>query len=213
MRTVPTSLSAVLFGQIRGGILGLLYGRCDESFYVRQIARHVVASVGAVQRELETLSHIGLLVRTSVGNQVFYQANRNSPVFLEMRSLVAKTVGAIHLLRSALEPLSKQVVVAFVYGSMARQEEKAESDIDVMIIGNISLDNTLERLSKVETALARPVTPTVYSEAEFKSKLSNGNHFLNAVIRGDKVFLVGDEDELRKVGGARLAEARTHQSR
>jgi len=213
MRTIPSVLADVLFGQTRGGILGLLYGRSSESFYVRQIARRVGVSVGAVQRELETLSQGGLIVRSSVGNQVFYRANRNSPVFPEMHGLVAKTIGVIHGLRSALEPISDQIVVAFVYGSMARQEDKAESDIDVMIVGKVGLEDIIERLSEVQVTLARPVNPTVYSLAEFKAKISRGNHFVNAVIRGDKIFLVGDQDELRKVGGVRMAEARTHQSR
>ncbi len=213
MRTKSNSWEDVFFGQTRGGILGLLYGRSDESFYVRQIARLVGVSVGTVQRELETLSKVGLIVRSSAGNQVYYQANRNSPVFPEIRGLVAKTIGAVHILRSALQLRSEQIVVAFLYGSMARQEEKAGSDIDVMIIGSVGLDDVLARLSGVETTLARPVNPTVYSEAEFKSKLSSGNHFLNAVIRGEKVFLIGDEDELRKMGGVRLAETRAPKSR
>jgi predicted nucleotidyltransferase len=200
----------VLFGRIRSGVLALLYGRPDQRFYTRQIAREVVASVGAVQRELGQLAHVGLVVRTSVGNQVFYQANRHNPVFTEMRSLISKTAGALSILRSALERLSKRIVVAFVYGSMARQEQTAQSDIDLMIIGAAKLDEVLSRLAKVEIASSRPVNPTVYSVAEFKTKLASGNHFVNAVINGEKVFLLGNEDDLRKMGGARMAKAGTH---
>ena len=206
MSTNSNALSDVLFGQIRGGVLALLYGRADESFYVRQIARQINASVGAVQRELEKLAKVGLIVRAAVGNQVFYRVNQRNPVFSEMRSLVGKTIGVFNVLHSALEQLSERITVAFVYGSVARQAETAESDIDIMIIGEVTLEDVLSGLSNVEAALGRPVNPTVYSVDEFKLKLRAGNHFLNAVLKGKKVFLAGSEDELRKMGRIRMVE-------
>jgi predicted nucleotidyltransferase len=206
-----SALSDVLFGQIRSGVLALLYGWADKAFYVRQIARHVHASAGAVRRELERLAAVDLIVRTSVGNQVFYQANQRHPVFSEMRALVNKTVGVFNTLRSALERLSTRARVAFVYGSMARQEERAGSDIDLMIIGDIELDDVLVRLPEAETELGRAVNPTVYSIHEFKKKLDEGNHFLNAVLDGKKVFLIGNEDELREMAGVRLVKAGAQQ--
>lgn len=211
MSTQPIALSDVLFGQIRGVVLALLYGQADKSFYLRQIARLVNASAGAVQRELEKLAEVDLIVRTSIGNRVFYQVNHRNPVFSEMRSLVGKTVGIFNILSSSLEPLAERVTVAFVYGSIARQEEKAESDIDLMIIGDVELDDVLARLSEAETTLARTVNPTVYSRREFKRRVEDGNHFLNAVISGNKVFLIGNEDELRKMAGIRMAKAGTQQ--
>ena len=201
------TLSDVIFGQIRGTVLALLYGQSDQAFYVRQIARHVRASVGSVQRELKKLAEVGLITRTSVGNQVFYQVNRRSPVFAEMRALVNKTAGLFHVLGTALKPLAGQIKVAFVYGSIARQEEKAESDIDLMIFGDARLDDVLASLSEAETSLSRTVNPTVYSVQEFKKKLASGNHFLHSVINGKKVFLIGNEDELGKMAGIRMAQA------
>lgn len=210
MSSVP-ALSDVLFGQIRGGVFALLYGWADKAFYVRQIARHLHASPGSVRRELEKLAAVDLIVRTSLGNQVFYQVNRHHPVFSEMRALVNKTVGIFNTLRAALEPLSNRVCIAFVYGSIARQEERAGSDIDLMIIGDIELDDVLARLPEAETALGRAVNPTVYSNAEFKRKLGDGNHFLNAVIDGKKVLLIGNEDELREMAGVRMVKAGAQQ--
>ncbi len=213
MRTAKGSLGDVLFGGTRSAVLALLYGRADKSFYTRQIAREVDASVGAVQRELETLAKIGLIVRTSSGNQVFYQANSSSPVFPEIRGLINKTVGTLGVLRSAFQLLSKRISVAFVYGSIARQEETFQSDIDVMVIGEIKLEDVLSRLTDVGTALSRPVNATVYSAAEFKSKLASGNQFVNTVVKGKKLFLLGDEDELRKVGRVRLVKTGSHEPR
>lgn len=103
--STATGLADLLFGPARGAILVLLYGRVDQSFYIRQIAREVVASVGAVQRELENLSKVGLIIRQSVGHQVFYRANREAPIFREMQALVNRTIGIFGILRSVLHPL------------------------------------------------------------------------------------------------------------
>ena len=207
--STATGLADLLFGRTRGAILALLYGHADQTFYTRQIAREVEASIGAVQRELEYLSKVGLIVRNSLGSQVFYQANRSAPIFKDLQALINKTIGVFSVLRSALQPLSKRIVVAFVYGSVAREEETAQSDVDLMVVGKATLHDVLSRLSTVEKGLGRPINPTVYSVAEFKSKLASGNHFVNSVLKGQKAFLLGDEDELRKVGGVRLAEAGT----
>jgi predicted nucleotidyltransferase len=210
--STSTGLADLLFGQTRGAILALLYGRADQTFYTRQIAREVDASVGAVQRELENLTKVGLVLRTSLGSQVFYQANQDAPVFSEMRTLVNKTVGVFSVLRSALHPLSKRIAVAFVYGSVARQEETAKSDIDLMVVGKAPIDEVLSHLSNVEKNIGRAINPTVYSVPEFKSKVANGNHFLKAVLKGQKIFLLGDDNELAKVGGVRVAKTGTNES-
>lgn len=210
--STANGLADLLFGRTRGAVLALLYGRADETFYTRQIAREVDASVGAVQRELENLTRVGLVVRTALGSQVFYQANQLAPVFSEMRALVNKTVGVFHMLRSALHPLSKRIAVAFVYGSVARREETAKSDIDLMVVGKASIDDVLSHISSVEKNVRRPINPTVYSISEFKSKIADGNHFLKAVLNSKKVFLLGDNNELEKVGGVRLAKTGANKS-
>jgi predicted nucleotidyltransferase len=207
--STTTGLADLLFGRTRGAVLALLYGRADQSFYTREIAREIDASVGAVQRELENLSKVGLILRKSVGSQVHYQANRETPIFPEMRALINKTIGVFGVLRSALRPLSKQIIAAFVYGSVAREQETAQSDVDLMVVGKATLDQVLSRVSTTEKAIGRSINPTVYSVAEFKSKLATENHFLTSVLKGQKVFLLGDEDELRKMGGIRLAKAGT----
>ena len=213
MSTSENSLADILFGRTRSSVLSLLDGRVDQSFYTRQIAREAGASVGAVQRELGNLAKAGLIVRSSLGNQVFYRANRESPIFPEMRSLVNKTVGVFEILRTAIGEISNRIAVAFIYGSVARGEETATSDLDLMVIGAATIDEVLSGLSDVEKTIGRPVNPTVYSVAEFRSKVAKGNHFLNAVLKGKKVFLLGDEHELGKVGRVRLAKAGSHQSR
>lgn len=200
------SLSAVLFGRTRSGVLALLYGQAEKSFYLREIARHIGASAGAVQSEMEQLCRAGLVTRTSSGHQVYYQANKASPVFGEMRALVTKTVGVFDVVRSALDAISAKIRVAFIYGSVARHEQTAESDVDIMVIGRAGFDEVLARLSKAQGRLGREINPTVYSPREFKAKLADGNNFVTSVMKGDKIFVIGGENELAEVGGVRMAE-------
>src|SRR6185312_14417938 len=178
MGTNSKSLGDLIFGLTRGRVLALLYGMPDQTFFVRQIAREIGTSVGSVQRELETLSEVGLLNRTTIGRQVFYQANSHHPAFADVRSLIAKTSGIFHQLRSALAPLASQIIFALVYGSIARGDEDAGSDVDLMIVGNVTLDDVLAQLTSVENVIGRPTNPTVYSLKEFKAKIKDGNHFL-----------------------------------
>ena len=206
MRTQLTSVGDLLFGQTRGRVLALLYGSPDETLFVRQIARQVETSVGTVQRELNLLADAGLIKRSTVGNQVFYQANQEHPEYPELRALLAKTAGVFQMLKRALAPLSSRIDVAFVYGSVARGEEKATSDIDLMVIGTASLDEVLDAAGPMEKQLGRPVNPTIYTIEDLKARLRSGNHFLQSLKKSKKVFLIGDEDEFRKAGTTRLVQ-------
>jgi predicted nucleotidyltransferase len=174
-----------------------LFGKPDEAFFVRQIARQVDVSVGTVQRELLTLEDAGLISRTQTGNQVFYRANRDHPTFPEVHGLLAKTVGVFYQVAQALAPLAKAIQFVFVYGSFARGEENAKSDLDLMVIGQVTLDELLEHLTPLERNLGRPVNPTVYSLREMRTKLAAGNHFLTAIRQAEKTFLIGNEHEFR----------------
>jgi predicted nucleotidyltransferase len=154
-----------------------------------------------------------LISRSASGNQVFYQANRQHPAFPELRALLEKTLGAFAILQTALARIAKKINVAFIYGSIAKHEETAASDIDLMIIGSVSLDEVLETLESAERAIGRAINPTIYSVAEFRSKLSGKNHFVGAVVRGPKIFLIGGEDELGRIARGEAPSQRTNEPR
>ena len=204
MSTPASSLGDLLFGQTRGQILALLLGAPDESFFTRQIARQIETSVGTVQRELTRLADAGLIVRSALGSQVFYRANRDHPIFPELRALLAKTMGAFELLKKALAPLSARISFAFVYGSVARGQDNAASDIDLMVVGDVSLDDILDAVSPLEKQLRRPVNPTIYSLKDLKKRFRSGNHFLRSLKNASKVFLIGAEDDFRKTLATRV---------
>jgi predicted nucleotidyltransferase len=199
MRTRQTSFGDLLFGSTRGRILGLLFGMSDDVFFARQIVRSINVSAGAAQRELMTLTNAGIIARKQIGNQVFYRANKDHPVYAELKALLAKTTGVFNQLSEALAPLVNQIKFAFVYGSFARGDEKTKSDIDLMVIGSLTLDDLLERLAPVERTLNRPINPSIYSLKELKAKLKANNHFLKATQKSKSVFLIGDEHEFREI--------------
>jgi predicted nucleotidyltransferase len=201
MGAPASATSEALFGKARRAVLAMIFGRADEQFYVRQIARAAGAGQGAVHRELKRLTEAGIVLRTTKGQQVYYQANQQSPIFQELKSLFIKTAGVGDLLREVLAPLGKRVSVAFIYGSLARGQENARSDVDVMVIGKATFGEVVDALHPVQDRLGREVNPTVYPPAEFRAKLAAKHHFLTTVMREPKVFLIGETHDL-----ARLAE-------
>lgn len=200
MGTQVGSLSKVLFGRSRRSILALLYGRADEQFYLREIARRAGTGIGATQSELRQLAEAGLIHRVRRGNQVYYQANRGNPIFQELKSILTKTSGIRDILHEGLTPLEDRIRLGFVYGSIARGKETASSDVDLMIIGDVSFADVVSALSHVEPKLGREVNPTVYGPREFREKLAAKNHFLSTIAKEKKLFVIGDEREFRRLG-------------
>ncbi len=193
------SLSATLFGKTRRAVLALLYSHVDELFYFRQIARTAGVGLGAVQRELKKLSEAGIIRRTVRGQQVYYQANPECPVYAELKSLVVKTVGVGDVLRAALAPVADRINVAFLFGSLVRGEERSSSDTDVMVVGDVTFAEVVSVLGSVQETVRREINPLVYPPEEFRIKLAADHHFLKQVLEGPKSFLVGDEHELAKL--------------
>lgn len=192
-------VSQFLFGQTRSRLLATLYDKPETPFYVRQLARQIDGSVGTVQRELSALSAAGLILRSESQNQVFYRANRSHPIFPELSALMRKTTGAFGLLENALAAFSESIEFAFIYGSFARGEESSESDVDLMVVGNITMDEVLQVVLPVEKQLSRPINPTVYARTELQTKLNAGNHFLQAIQGAPLTFLIGNEHEFREI--------------
>ena len=191
-------LSDALFTKVQQRVLGLLFAQADQSFYTNQIVRFVGAGTGSVQRELEKLVSAGLVLVSKSGNQKHFQANRDSPIFSELRGIVLKTVGLADVLRQALLPLVNQIQVAFVYGSVAKGSDGAGSDIDLFLIGeNLAYADVLQALGDFEEQLGRPVNPTLYALTDFKLKLDQGSDFVARVLEQPKIFIVGGESDLK----------------
>lgn len=192
-------LGPSLFGKTRQTLLGLLYSRADEEHLQESLIQLAGLGRGAVQRELEFLARAGVVRRTLRGRQVYFQANPDSPIYAELRGLVVKTAGVGDALRAALAALAARIRVAFVYGSVAKGTEGRASDVDVMVIGEASFAEVSDAVGRAQKAIGREVNPSVYAPADFRAKLAAKQHFLRTVLKGEKIFLVGDEHELGRL--------------
>lgn len=191
-----SDLARHLLGSNRAALLAALLLRPDESLHVREIARLTGASPGSVHRELKTFTALGVLTRKEVGRQVFYAADRSCPVFEELAGLLRKTVGLVDVIRQALEPLSERIQAVFLYGSMAAGVETAHSDVDVMVLGDLSFAEAVRALAPTQVQLRREVNPTVMKASEFSRKRKAGDGFVSGVWKGPKLWVMGSEDEL-----------------
>lgn len=195
----PSGIGEALFTKTQRQLLGLLYGNPDKTYYINEIVRIADVGIGTVQRELEKLTSAGLLTVRKIGNQKHYQANAGSPIFQELRGIVLKTFGVSDELRRAMEPLSAKIVVAFIYGSLAKGTDRASSDIDLMIISDeLTYPEVIGVFAEAERSLGRTVNPTLYSPSEIRRKLAEDNRFLKKVTEREKIFLIGSGDDIPK---------------
>jgi hypothetical protein len=192
---VRTSVADALFTATQKRVLSLLFGQPDRSFFTRELIDLAGGGRGAVQRELARLQESGLIVQTTLGNQKHYQANAHAPIFDELRGIVAKMLGPADLLRAALAPLADDVQLALLYGSAARRSDSAMSDLDVLLVSDtLTLEQVYAALAPAEKQLGRPVSPTQYTQAEFRKRLAGRNPFLTKLLAGDTIGLIGDKD-------------------
>ncbi|MFZ5539037.1 MAG: nucleotidyltransferase domain-containing protein [Pseudomonadota bacterium] len=206
--TMALSISDALFGKTQQAVLGMLFGQPERSFYLRELAAAAGGGISQVQRELARLTEAGLVVREPRGRQVWFRANPESPVFFELKSLISKTAGIADVLRAALEPFARRIQAAFVYGSVARGEHDAASDVDVLVIGKLRPAALAPTKLALGARLGRPVQFVVLSPAEWKKRLAESDHFTLNVFRQPKIWLIGSQAAL-----AVSSEQGTRQSR
>jgi predicted nucleotidyltransferase len=196
-KTPSPSLADALFAKVQQRVLGVLFGNPRRSFYANEVIGLARSGTGAVQRELARLEASGLVTVTRVGKQKHYQANAGSPVFEELRALVLKTVGLADVLRAALAPVSRSIRAAFVYGSIAKGQDTAASDIDMMVITDgLTYADLFAALEEASVQLGRKVAPTVYSSKELAKRVKQDNAFVTRVLAQPKLWLIGNENDL-----------------
>ena len=192
----------VLFGKTNGALLSLLYAGDDEAFYLREIMKTLGLGSRSAQAGIKDLTKRGLISRSKRNGKYFYSANKDSAWFTEIRGLVARdsVVRAPAVLRAAIKPL-KNVRLAFIFGSTAKNTSTPDSDIDVFLVGDgLTPMDMVSPITMAQHTLRREINPVIYTPTEFKAMLRT-NHFVDAVSRDKKTFLVGDEDELERLRG------------
>lgn len=191
------SLTEVLFPEYRRRVLGLLLLHPDQRYYLREIARLTGSTAGTLTRELSKLVKAGVVTVQKVGNQAHYSANRDCPVFDELASILRKTSGLTDVLAEALLPLADQIEAAFVFGSVASGKARAESDIDLMVIGDVSFKAVVTALYSLQERLGRELNPKVYSRKEWRDLVTENGTFIRDIQKKPMLFIMGRESDLR----------------
>ena len=192
-------LSEILSSNIRAEIFRNLFGVSQQNLHLREIKRRTGFAIGTVQQEINKLQRLDIVTRIKDGNRVYYKANTDHPLYPDIRNLVIKTNGLADLLKEALTS-ETQIKIAFVFGSVARQEEKAISDVDLLVIGDIGLRKLTGLLMDVSGKLGREINPHRFTENEFIKRKKEKDHFLQQVLKSPKIFIVGKENELSAMG-------------
>ncbi len=191
------SLADALFTRVQQRVLGLLFGQPERSFQSAELIRLAQGGTGAAHRQLARLEGAGLVNVRRAGNQKYYQANRESPIFAELQGIAVKTVGLTEPLRQALAKVAGGIKVAFVYGSVAKGSDRASSDIDLMIISDrLDYADVFDALQGAEKVLGRPINPTVMKNPDWRRKRSRKDSFAARVAAQPKLFVIGSTDDL-----------------
>ena len=193
----PSRMADALFPKGRQRVLAVLFGNPDRSFYANEVISLAQSGTGSIQRELAALSEAGLLTVSKQGNQKHYQANAAAPVFAELRGLVMKTSGLADVLRAALAPLAPQIDAAFVYGSVAKRQDTAQSDIDLLVVSaHLGYADVFGALESATVSLGRKVNPSLYTPADIAKRIKQDNAFVTRVLQQPKIWLIGNEVQL-----------------
>lgn len=197
MHKQATSMADALFSTTQQRVLSHLFGQPHKSFYASELIRLAAGGSGAIQRELARLEQSGLITVTRIGAQKHYQANPDAPIYSELCGIVQKTVGLAEPLKKALKPIAEQVVAAFVYGSVAKRNDTATSDIDLMLISDtLTYADVFTALENTASIVGRSINPTVYSTKEFNRRIAEGKSFIKRVLAQPKLWIIGREIDL-----------------
>lgn len=195
---VRTSLADALFTTTQQKVLRLIYGQPQRSFFANELIELTGSGSGAVQRELARLVDSGLVSSQQIGRQRHYQANTSAPIYEELHGIIAKTVGAADPIRQALEPLRARISLALIFGSLAKGQDSATSDIDVLIVGDdLMLEDVYSAFDAVEKKLGRKVSPTLLTRTEFARRSKVPGSFVSKVLAGQTIGILGDPHAAR----------------
>jgi len=189
----------VLFPRVRRSILALLLAQPDRQFHLREIVRATQGGKGAVERELRALTGAGILTREERGNLALFRANRGCPIFPELHMLMVKTAGIADVIREALSQV-EGIRLSFLFGSVARGSVDATSDVDVLVVGDALFADISAALLPAQKTVGREISPVVYSPEEFRLRLRGNNSFLTKVLAEPRVFLIGSDDDIQRMG-------------
>ena len=185
-------LTSALFPRTRSDVFREFF-RSEDGLHLRELERRTGVNSRHLVRELHSLRDADILVSKRVGNQILYRLNQDCPIYDELRSIIRKTVGVADVLRDALEPHSERIELAYIYGSYAQGREHASSDIDLLIVGTVTLRQISTPIRQAERTVRREINPMLYRPDEYVEALEDENSFLGKVHAGPRIDLIGGE--------------------
>ena len=192
------TLSEILSSRTRAEIFKLLFGVAENELHIREIQRRSGLNDSSIRQELRKLERLDLVQWRKDSNRVYYQAKKDHPLYQDIHHLVLKTSGLVDVLRCVLQ--DKRIQLAFVFGSIPKLEEKAASDVDLMVIGDIGLHSLATLLSGVSEKIGREINPHLFDGGEFRKRVEKGEHFISSVLKSPKIFIIGSEHDLEAMG-------------
>lgn len=192
-----SSLADALFGKTKKSAIGVLFSNPEKHWHLRELARLIAVSPTMLSKEMDSLSYAGIVLDEKDGNRRRLRANPSCPIFEELKGIARKTAGLADVLRERLSSLDG-IDCAFIFGSVARGEERADSDVDVCIIGSVSYGAALNALTPAESVVGRPINPVLYSLEEFLQKVESGNPFVSGMLSSKRIFLIGDVNAIKR---------------
>jgi uncharacterized protein len=189
-------LSEILSSKIRAEIFHLLFGIANEELHMREIERRSGYIIGTVQTELKKLLRLNLVIKRRDGNRLYYRANKDHPLYPDIHNIILKTVGLTDVLKKAIEH-HPDIHIAFVFGSIANHNEKAESDVDLMVIGSLGLRILTRLLSGITQQIGREINPHVLTIEEFMKRKAKKDHFIIQVVDSPRIMIKGNDDEFK----------------
>ena len=195
-KAATSAIASALFTPVQQRVLGLLFGQPERRFQSAELIRLAGSGTGAVHRQLQRFAEAGLVSVTREGNQKYYAARKDAPVFEELHGLIIKTVGIVEPLRAALAPIADEIDLAFVFGSVAKGRERAGSDIDLLVVTDtLAYADVYAALAAAEQTLGRTINPTVFTQAEWKKKRARHDSFAARITAQPRLFVIGSDDE------------------
>jgi predicted nucleotidyltransferase len=188
-------ISKIFKSKTRKELFRLYFTKPDQEYYLRELERILNTPVSMIRKELTRLEEDGVFLSRRKGNSTYYLLNDSYPLFNELKSIVFKTIGIQGLLREIMSKM-KGIEVAFIYGSFAKHEENAKSDIDLLLIGELDDSRLLREIHKLEERLKREINYTIFRKDEFKQKIKEKDPFIMDLLKNPKIFLVGDQNDL-----------------
>jgi predicted nucleotidyltransferase len=193
-----SGLSDILGSRVRAELIGLFFGLEDRTLHMREIERRIGFSHRPVQQDLGKLADLQLLVRERSGNRAYFSANREHPLFPEIHRIVLKTSGLADVIKAALS--TSNVKTAFIFGSIAEGKENLHSDIDLILIGDVTLREAASLLRPAAEKIGREINPHIFSRKEWHKRADSGEHFVGNLLSSEKLFILGSQNDLKTMG-------------